>query len=726
MENMNNNLYDILKDDFVNISPQSRLCLHLKFKSDISKEEVARIVDECESNKVGLIIPTIAEEDFDYLYPMRLLRIYGMLLESAEPAGIKIALNLERAIESAVVRYFDDEEESLRSRVLLKREYYCSSEEKVKIPIGSKVMSVVAVEENGDLIDLRSFEENGELSWQAPKGNWKICRYFCAEDLEQDRINMLNYDACMSYLDSVLDLFRTSLERHIGKTLGAIFFSDICFSARNRRNWDEGYNELFKKLNGFDPAPFYPCLYGCDEDSQLRYKALLMDCRAKLLSGGIMKALADTAKKEGMLLLGTLAEPKMSASSWTLGDAILVQADAPCAKLEKSYLYGFNSIEIAAGASEIKRNAIVACDAFEGYDRLTDDIIYRETATAFARGANFLMAHLDATMKDMKSYAEYVGRLQSILCRGENISDIAVLYPIYSLHSNVSLYDTPISEGVFEYPETPDITDYMSVINSISFYSGQDLTVLHPEMLEENSMLDKFSVVVIPATPIISIKSLRAIAGFFDAGGKVICTGVLPKKAAEIEENGGDALDSEVRALISHIFGESVYDEKIDYDYSHNLGDGGGESYFLHSTITGVDRCNIVPSTRIAEALASFDIPYDIYIDHMPRMESTGALNTNYPEYCLLGLSSSIRGGGMLNYIHKRTGECDIYFFSNATDTEYDGAVFLLGEHNMEIWNPVSASIVPMDYVFEKRNGRIYTKIALKLKSGESVLLVAK
>ena len=726
MKNTKFNSFDSLKQAFLDIPSEYRLCLYVDLASDSSADDIALAVERCAENNIGLIIPEIAHDDFDYIRPMNLIRIYGILLDCAEKHGIKVALNLEAGIEASIVRYFDDEDESIRSRVIFKREYYCTKDEQVKIPVGDEILSVVAVEERGELINLRSFVCDGELDWQAPLGNWRVCRYFCAEDDEQDRVNLLNYGDCMRYLDAVLDLFRTSLGHHIGKTLDVLAFSDICFSARNRRNWDEGYNSLFESLYGFDPAPIYPCLYDCSEDSQKRYKPLLMDCRAKMLAGGIMKALRDTADAEGMRLFGSLTEPKITASPWVLGDAVLVQTVSPCAKLEKSYLYGVNSLEIAQGAAEISGTETVACEAFGDYKKINKDIIYRETSTAFARGANMMMVHLPEDFEGAGDYSKYVGRLQSVLRHGETMTDVAVLYPIYSLHWGVSLYESAVPEGVFEYPETPDITDYMSVINSISSYSGRDLAVLHPEHLDESLKKGDYRVLVIPATEVVSVRSMRTAAEFFDKGGKVIGTGVLPTRAAEITFDGCDDPCREVKTLVKHIFGDGAEDENITGDYIYNYNDNGGEAYFLYSTLTGVDRCHLVPCAKILKALESFGLSYDVYIAGMPGFECTGALNTNYPEYCLLGLSAGIRGGGMMSYIHKKNGDTDIYYFTNANDEDYNGFAYLKGEHKLEIWDAVSGNMSSVYSSFEELNGEIYTKIGLKLDSGESILFVSK
>lgn len=721
MKDRNNSFYNIAIKDFKEISADSRLALFADFSAELTEGEIFAIVDRCAENNVGLIIPSVADADFDFIHSMNYLRIYGAILECAEKHGINVALNLEKNIEASVVRYFDDDEdESIRSKVIFKREYFCTNEEEVKIPIGDDVISVVAIEEKGTLADLRSFVNDGELIWKTPRGNWRICRYFCLEDSENDSVNILNYEKCNTYLGAVIGLFKNSLGRHIGKTLNTIVFSDICFSARNRRNWDEGFDALFEKLYGFESAPIYPCLYECADDEQKRFKTLLMDCRSKMLENGMMKALYDFSKAYGMTLFGSLSEPNITSSSFVIGDAMMNMSVSPCAKLEKAYLYGVNSLEIAQGAADISQMSTVGCDAFGEYEKISDDIIYRETATAFARGANMMAVHLPTEREGLKEYSDFVARLQGLLRCGEAVSDVAVLYPVWSLHSLVSLFEAEIPEGYFEYPEIADGMDYMSVINSISFYSGRDLSVVHPSVLKKSLEDDEIRVLVLPSTEVISLESMRCIAEFYDKGGKIVATGSLPRRAVE---DGGD---EELKTLVLHVFGELADAENITGDFIYNSNDEGGEAYLLYSTGTGVDRCMLVPSARILEALDSFGISYDVYIENMPRMDCTGALNTSYPEYKQLGLSESVRGGGMMSYIHKKCEDFDVYYFTNANNISYSGSIYLKGTHSLEKWDAKSGDISLCKSEAVILNGTEYTKITTELNSGESVLFVGR
>lgn len=747
MEIIKENENNILREKFEKIDPDSRLYIYLNYNAESTDEEICASVERARGFGVGCIIPVYSGDDFDYIHPMRLLRFYGALLEKAESVGIKVMLNLEKHIEKGMVEYFEESGESVRSRVLLRREYFCSNEENVKIPIGDDVISIVAIEENGELKDLRPFVSNGELNWKSPRGNWKVCRYFCSDDDEHNDVNMLNYDMSSKYVETVMTLFRDNFPEHIGKTLCGITFSDVCFTARNRRNWDETYNEFFMKKYGFDPAPFYPCLYDCGEVEFRHYKAVLMACRAEMLEKGFMSAVSDTAEKYGMIAVGSIAEPKITAASWVTGDAVLAQIHSPCAVLEKAYLYGMNSVKISSGAADMSEHDTVSCEIFRDYANLDYNIIYRETMTAFARGANRLMAHLPENIpqksdkglfglfsSDGKSdYAEYVGKIQTVLGGGKQVSDIMLLYPIYSLHSRVCLYDAPINSERFEYPDTPDITDYMTVINSIYAYSGLDLTVVHPECLNRMCRAEdgkivfdgkhSYSVAVIPATEMISVGNLRKIADFYDGGGKVIASGALPKTAFELSDNEND-YDAEVLRLTEHIFGRDAVSGNISCDYSYNSNENGGEAYFLYSTATGSDRTYHVSGERLLRSIMSFDVPYDVLISDMPRLECTGALNNDYPEYKMLGLDREIKGGGMFSHIHKQKDGSDIYFFANATDIPYCGDVFIKGKHRLEEWS-VNGKTKKLKCEYITQRGAEYTKIRLSLESGESTLIVS-
>ncbi len=735
METIRHYTYSSLKEQFISPKDSSRPGIYLHFHTDCTDDDIRKCVKHCQENKIGLIIPVFGES-FEFISPMRLLHRYAVLLEEASKLGMTVALNLENEIEGAVVRFFDDDDMDIRSKVLTRREYSCSANESVAIPIPDTPLAVVAVEERGDLIDLRPFiNEKNELVWTAPHGNWRICRYKCAHDTDIDKVNMLSYDASKKYIDTVIELFKNTMGIYFGSTLRVIAFSDICFSSRNRRNWDNGYNDAFIKEFGFDGSVYYPCLYGCPEESMRRYKAMLMQVRASMLKDGIMKALYDAASENGMDLLGSLCEPKLSAPSAVTGDPVLCQSYAPCAKLEKAYLYGLNSLKLAAGAAELYDNKRASCEAFHGYKNRSENLIFRESAIAFSRGITFLAYHVPQIKPGElpmliqngsdRKFSEYLSRLNSVLEFGTPIYDASMLYPIHTLHASVSLYDMPTHPGAFEYPETPDTTDYMSVINNIESCAGISTRLIHPLKLKEELDRKELKALILPAMSVISTENMREIAEFFDRGGKIIATGVLPTKAAEIPKDGKNIYDDEVCRLIHHVFGNNAFGEIIDKDYVRNKNESGGDAIFLHSTATGIDRCNAVPGKKIAAALEKLGLPSDVKIEGFDCMADSGAFNLNYPDYAMLGLTSKFRGRGKINYIHKRNEDADIYFFSTI-DIEGNGRVLLKDRMIPELWNPETGEISALKYEYVTENGVTYTKIPVEISFGKSLMIIGK
>ena len=91
---------------------------------------------------------------------------------------------------------------------------------------------------------------------------------------------------------------------------------------------------------------------------------------------------------------------------------------------------------------------------------------------------------------NLKQAAAYLGisvpTLVALLRGGEHICDVAILYPIHSLHSVVFLYQ---AAGVqeFEYPVTPENADYMETMNSFLNYVGMDSTFVHPNIIRDRA-----------------------------------------------------------------------------------------------------------------------------------------------------------------------------------------------------------------------------------------------
>ena len=773
--------YSRAKMAFHTVKSKHRLFLYYDLPSfPLPKESVEKYVETCAKNGVGCIIPRLPRN----LTPSpellaQLVDFYETLAAAAMRENMKIGLHLEPLIEQAF--YHSPASEAVahtRMRTLIRKEYYCDPKEKLYLQLRPGThMSVMAYDdEHSDMIDLRPHIKDGFLSYTVPDGNWTVEEYICTDqpaygEPPNHSCNILSYDASMDFLRALFNQFGEKILKGMGSTVTHLVASDICFHAPNRRNWDDSFNQVFESRFGFDPAPYYPALYHFVGERDPHIKSLFMACRAEMLRSGLLAALKAIADRFGIHLVTAMAEPKLPACSWLNGDTLADSVYSACAVQEKAYLYGMNSTHLAASAADNYGSKYVSCELFRDYTKLTTDIVYKDTMNAFGHGANLIIAHwgsqliqgathrraldrfrMDVLGREGKStYSAFVARTQALLRGGSRVNDIAMLYPIYALHDKVYLYEAR-SKG-FEYPNTPFACNYMTVLNTVSTYAGQDITLLHPETVNslcttEDGILylknpfqtQKFRILILPGADMVSLENLRLVKKFFDEGGKIVATGTLPKLAFEYhveDENPdpndfmgmfeyGTPNDKEVRRIAKHIFGADALNPGIIKESFYNSNENGGEAYYIPSHRTAADGTELTDCVALNNVLQSFHIPLDMYMPEMPRFECIGAFNNSYNEFIRLGLDDFVPGGGMISRIHKQRGELGIYFFANTTNRDYGDTVYIRGIHSFERWDPHTGRTLRLGNFYVRYHGEIYTRTRLYVPAERAVFLISR
>ena len=706
--------------------------------------------------------------------------ILGVILKHAKKNSMSLAYMDQKSHMTRYLNHLPEEIASYRRcNILQKYEFECISGTHVKRAVypDGELMSIVAVDvDTLEIIDLREFiTEDGQIEWDVPDGNWAVHQYLCIPDKNSPYINMLSYESSLDYITATFKYICDMYPEYMNETLDTFVYGEVQFAGKNRRAWDPSFNKEFKEMFGIDPAPHYPALYMNAGKSAEHWRAMFTSCRAKLLTEGYMKAVSDFTAARGMFCTGCAEESKSAACSWISGDNVTIHkyASAPGASLPYAYLYGLNSIKVASGAALGFNREIVTGEMFKKYRIYGDEILYRETMTAFARGVNRLFTHLgsDSTKNndtteplaflnfkftvrdDLSEYCEFVSRVQLMLEGGRHVSDIAVIYPIHYLMSQVYLYETPDRDpsresvnrvrGVLdEYPSTPDDADYMTLINSVLNYSGRDADLIHPDIISEKCYTEngilylknettfaQYKVIILPGSPVMSVKCLRILKKFYDEGGKIVSTVRIPEKAFEFSDESAETADelspdNEVKSIVKHIFGVDSEDRSIVKNYYVNRNDNGGIAYFFHATKTASDGTGMVDGHIISEALKTFEVPYDVELIGMRRFEYTGILNHYLPVFEKIGIHDKLSHSGSINYIHKKYAGSDIFYIANTTEALYENKVLLKGTLNVEEWNPHTGKIkkIPHDHI--TKNEMPYTQITLKLEGATSIIIV--
>ncbi len=708
----------------------------------------------------------------------------GAVIDACAGYGLKSGYFDDPIVMEAYLNANPENAEEIRCRVLNRYLYECTDSAvfRRKLPKSGKLMSVVALElDTAEILDLRDYvrDEDGVpmLEWQVAPGNWQVQAYVCmtgeedavlteesgsesapgnAQPAKTGRINMLDYDVCIRYFRETCGILLDSLSDDSRAAVKLFVSRDVQFGGKNRRMWSDDFNEVFRRMNGFDPAPIYPCLFQDAGDKPAYYRALLMRCRASLLADGYMKAAADFAAGRGLVSTGFAIESKATACSWFFGDGMLLHryATAPGITMPFGYMYGLNGIKVAAGAADGFGKGLVCVDMFRRYPVLRDEMLYKETMNVFVRGGNLIMAHLGedreekATQEDenapqslldslfshnraAQDYAEFCARAQMLLRGGQHISDVAVVYPISSLHAYSYLFD--VSERGFDYPATPENADYMADMNNLLAYCGTDAEFLHPEVLAESCYSDggmlcrasggtsgRFQVIMLPANCFASVRALRVITKFFDDGGRVIATGMLPSCALE-----GEEYDEEVGQLCVHIFGADAADRNNYNDVFENTSEGGGRSCFLMSNETAGDGVLVVDAELLRDALRAMDYAPDVILVNAPVMKYSGMVAYSLSVYRRFEMDKRLAHTGSVGCLHKRNDLCDVWYLANTTDKAYEDDVLLRGVHLPEEWNPYRGKVRHLPFEIVSCRGEVYTLVHLTMEAQTSTFLVS-
>jgi len=659
--------------------------------------------------------------------------------------------------------------EAMDCRILTDYEHECVSGETFRRSLDGpgKLMSLVAVEaDTAEILDLRPYiTPDNHVEWPVPEGNWILHRYVCEPDHDAELINLLDYDACLRYFTETVRVLLDSLTEETKAAVRVLICRNVQYGGKNRRMWSEDFNEVFRQRHGFDPAPYYPCLFQDAGPASFHYRALMMSCRAAMLTDGYMKAAADFAAARGMIATGFAIESKATACSWLFGDGQMLHRHSPMpgVSMPFAYLYGLNGVKVAAGVSDAMERGLVSADMFRRYEDLTDDVIYRETLNAFVRGANVLFTHLGedreapeptetgirpalaelfSPSRPAADYTDFCARAGMLLRGGRHVSDVAVLYPIHSIHARTYLYDFTL-QG-FEYPAVLENADYMTVMNNLLTYACTDAEFLHPDVFSESCCSDggslyrntgvfggRYSTVILPGTDVISVRAMRLLAKFFDDGGKILATGCLPTHAFELESpvscSGAETAlyDEEVRSLCEHIFGVDALDTGVFREYYVSENEKGGIACFIPAITTAVDGTDMVPAAAMTEILGAFGLKPDFRFVRPPKIEYSGVVAYDLPTFRKVGVDVKLAGSGSLGCLHRKNELCDVFCITNTTSNPYENEMLLRGVHAPEEWNPYKGKTHKLPCEHVRWQGEVYTLVKISVPAGSGTFLVS-
>lgn len=591
---------------------------------------------------------------------------------------------------------------------------------------GIQVMAAVAFNlHTKERTEISAFVTSGMLRWQVPEGDWKIMLFPLVKDSFHKKylcVDFMDTTAVRHMINETYEKYKDRFGQYFGNTIKTTFFDDVGFW-RHPRSWTGLFNEKFEKLNGYDPRPYYPALWYDIGPETEAVRNAFFNTRAELLAEGFPKLAAQWNEANGLKSTGHPPgnyDPTpidMNADIFKfyrytqipLTDAII------------KYQFGQNGHKLISSAADYYDRPIVATEIYGAYKEHSFDslMLYRAMMDLFARGVNMVIPHgmwynpdkvyisplvspySEKIATALPGYSAYVGRASMLLRGGRRVSEIAILYPFEGL-AGWFRFDNPeqIRQGFYIAPET----DYQTVSGWLTNDIRHDFTFVHPELfLDEKYTIEEsrvklnnqenfqsFHTLILTGSRVISLVTLKKIKQFFDNGGTIIATSMLPYKSATMGN------DEKVITLVRDIFGvDPLMQENLE-EMVESLNTSNGKAIFIPNP----------DAAKLKLSLDKYSAPADVIFKDHP------VLKTEI---------------GKLNYIHKVKERRNIYFISNSSDEAIDTGILLRGKLKPEEWDPHNGIIeknISYDYI--EKEGHIYTEIQLRLKPVKSVFFISK
>jgi len=322
-----------------------------------------------------------------------------------------------------------------------------------------------------DVIDLsKQMDENGNLTWDVPRGDWTIIRMgyasnyhitrpspYLAVGLECDRLHQRGIEV---HFEHRLKPIIEAAGDKAGRTLKYIHIDSW---EAGGQNWTLDFAKEFKKRRGYDITPWLPVLAGYAVDNQEKTERFLWDLRKTVsevtLDNYIIRlkeliapyGMTNSNEPYGRLCINSF--DYAANSDFIIGEFWTERAIID--KFPTFQDYWYHSMKGLASVANTYGKTRVGAEAFTGSRGWVDHpyLIKGMGDEAFSQGINHYVYHLYAhqaydNMKPglthrrwgqhinrnqtwwnfSKPYFEYVARCQALLQKGRRVVDVACLY----------------------------------------------------------------------------------------------------------------------------------------------------------------------------------------------------------------------------------------------------------------------------------------------------------
>ncbi len=592
----------------------------------------------------------------------------------------------------------------------------------IEIPPAENILSAAAYKKQKDGLDSSSRRElldavhNHTLRWHAPEAGWLVA-VIASQPHDLDYLNRAVADR---WLEIFFEEYARRLPGFLGKTLVA-YGPDEPFLLMGNAFYSRSLAEKVRSERGCDIAPHLVALFHDIGSKTDQIRCDYYGAMSALVEENFYQPFAQWLHQHGMkyVTIATHGRENLLLQTYDYGDFfrymrwfdVTGNEDPGQETIPERHFIDAKLSSSIAHLSPTNQAAVGAYWA-SGWGMTQEENVawtngnYAWGINLFNRegGVYTLMGgwyewvppnvdFYQPYWQYFKVFADYVRRLSYVMSQGVHRADVAVLYPLTTIHANwiagkVSgkfgdydvFHPNPVFHAFNQHAQeaaqmTMNLASQIYQKNTIDFdfidYHSLERSTVEEAKLKVSDL--EFRVLVLPPMTTVRIPTLRKIRDFHAAGGTVIAFGRLPSGSAE---NGRE--DPEIRSLISDIF--DILPEESVAETIERKNRNGGTAFF---------------------------VPEDI--ERVPEI---------IPEILTPDVVCNERN---LYYTHQKVGELDIYFVVNIEGEYCTPTVSFRAAGNLEIWDPLGGRI---EKVYRTRRQRERTEVRLSMAPYQGSILV--
>ncbi len=560
------------------------------------------------------------------------------------------------------------------------------------LPPGQLVLAAALPRRDGIIMldesrDLRTSIHDGQLLWQAPPGDWFVVAM--TDDLIYEgthaAISLAFKKPCIDLLTPeptgrFLEVTHERYAERLGPDLGDYFVStftdepslqNLWFRPMPYRvlPWSLTIEREFRERRGKELRPLLPALVAEAGPAGTRARCDFWNTVGGLVSENYFGQIQSWCHKHNILSGGhLLMEESLVGHVPLYGHFFrcLRRLDAPSIDCLTSLppQVPWHVARMIGSAADLEGRTVTMCEVSDHSQRyrregdtrpvriVTEDEIRGTCNRLVWGGINTLTSYYafqDLTDEQLRRINTHVGRCQTMLRGGHQVTDIAVLYPIESVWPVF----IPSHRGATDQPAAHRIESVFDGVSSALYAANRDFAYVDSQALCEAEVADdalavgdsRWRVLVLPAVDTLPRQAWENVVAFWRRGGVVIAIGTRPANSER------EFPSPQVKEIARELFGTKDAPCVV-------TNSAGGTGVLLP---TGM--ISLVP--RVVDSLFE---PAATCTEEKSPIKVT----------C------------------RRIDEHDVYFAINDSDAVWEGEIQFCGRGVSEQWDPASGTMTPV------------------------------